>query len=1179
LEYVSLLLIAIVLAFALVKAWHRRQPAPQSQQPPETQPVAPTPAVDEPSAASDAPAAASTEPLPPASDAPVEAISAPEAPVTPVVAPVVAAAAPGPSLDERLQDIKRTLVPYGAKYAHPRELADQAAFKKAVNLLADYAVGLDTVVDYALGTDWPLACAGLATLAKRKDGKLALDRVMAKFPDLVPWAMYFALAYFLEITPRPPLGAPLVGAKDWWASVAIVPVIFRDYFVRRATLGDAPDFGGRLFSQAASPTPIIKAFLECVDHPLATTLVAQLDTSGKGDIDHTFLSSIGRFWSDQTRPKTLVEPAGWNIPLATAESTLQQSPVRSLLVSGEPLVGKTSFLQLVAESLKSSRWNVFEASGADLMAGQVWFGQLEGRVRQLVDQVTVKKRLIWYVPDLLQLARSGTHQGQSASILDQILPAITAGRLVIWTEASPTGTARLLQSRPALRNILEVIRLEPQSEANTSLLARAVVDRLADDLHITIDPSCAAVALASARQYMNAASFPGSALMLIGLTASRADPAGGRITPADVLKTLSQLTGLPISILDSNERLDLAAIRKFFARRVIGQDEAVASVIDRIAMLKAGLSDPGRPLGVFLFAGPTGTGKTELAKTTAEYLFGSVERLLRLDMSEFQTADSIAKILGDGSPYGETESLISRVRKQPFSVILLDEFEKSHPRIWDLFLQVFDDGRLTDALGQVADFRHCLIILTTNLGATSHQTSGLGFAPAPDAFTSDQVLRAISQTYRPEFQNRLDRVIVFRPLTRDLMRVILHKELKSVLERRGLKDRAWAVEWEASALEFLLERGFSPEMGARPLKRAIEQYVIAPLAATIVERRFPEGDQFVFFRSDGRAIQAEFVDPDSDARPATVSADAEALGAEALGAEAPGRPATLPSMILAPRGTPAEFAALAAEAAAIKQTLASPDWEQRKLKLSNEMTAPDFWSRPQRYESLAQLALMDRVAAAAGTADALHGRLARGSGGSPGQYSRELMARLALSIHLVKEGLKDVCEGAAVEVALAVEPAFEGAGSDGKATAAWCRQLRDMYRGWSDHRHMQIAEMPAGPAGEAPLLLIAGFGAHRVLERECGLHVLELADGHAGTGRATARVRLAITPLGDVPPARLAGAIAKAFGEAPLPSAVVRRYRGEPAPLVRSGDGSWRSGRLDAVLRGDFDLLTAADEP
>src|SRR5205807_225680 len=145
----------------------------------------------------------------------------------------------------------------------------------------------------------------------------------------------------------------------------------------------------------------------------------------------------------------------------------------------------------------------------------------------------------------------------------------------------------------------------------------------------------------------SASSFPGSALLLLRLTASRADKSGRKLTPADVLKTLSQLTGLPVSILDTNERLDLAAIRQYFARRVIGQDEAVASVIERIAMLKAGLSDPGRPIGVFLFAGPTGTGKTELAKTTAEYLFGSVERLLRLDMSELQTAESMSKILGD----------------------------------------------------------------------------------------------------------------------------------------------------------------------------------------------------------------------------------------------------------------------------------------------------------------------------------------------------------------------------------------------------------------------------------------------------------------------------------------------------------------------------------------------------
>src|SRR5207342_288163 len=217
----------------------------------------------------------------------------------------------------------------------------------------------------------------------------------------------------------------------------------------------------------------------------------------------------------------------------------------------------------------------------------------------------------------------------------------------------------------------------------------------------------------------------------------------------------------------------------------------------------------------------------------------------------------------------------------------------------------------------VADFRHCIIILTTNLGATSHRTSGLGFAPTADAFTDGQIMRAIGQTFRPEFQNRLDKVIVFRPLTRDLMREILKKELSRVLERRGLKYRDWAVEWEASAQEFLLEKGFSPDMGARPLKRAIDQYVIAPLAATIVERRFPEGEQFVFFRSDGRAIQAEFVDPDAD-----LSSGLPA-GAVEFGAHAP----SLPSMILGPRGIASEVQFLEAECASLQRSLSAPEWD------------------------------------------------------------------------------------------------------------------------------------------------------------------------------------------------------------------------------------------------------------
>ena len=189
--------------------------------------------------------------------------------------------------------------------------------------------------------------------------------------------------------------------------------------------------------------------------------------------------------------------------------------------------------------------------------------------------------------------------------------------------------------------------------------------------------------------------------------------------------------------------------------------------------------------------------------------------MIRLDMSEFQEPSSVARIVGESGEAREIDSLITRIRKQPFSVVLLDEFEKAHPRVWDLFLQVFDDGRLTDAHGNLADFRYGIIVLTSNLGATQHRAASLGFNPAGGEFSEQQILRVIGDTFRPEFINRLDRVVVFRPLSRMVMREILKKELRNVLQRRGFRNREWAVEWEESALEFLLDKGFTPDMGAQ----------------------------------------------------------------------------------------------------------------------------------------------------------------------------------------------------------------------------------------------------------------------------------------------------------------------------------------------------------------------------
>jgi ATP-dependent Clp protease ATP-binding subunit ClpC len=663
-----------------------------------------------------------------------------------------------------------------------------------------------------------------------------------------------------------------------------------------------------------------------------------------------------------------------------------------------------------------------------------------------------------------------------------------------------------------------------------------------------------------ARHYLSASAAPGNLIDLLRQTrqlVTSDTPGGRRMTRADLLATLSQMTGLPRDVLDDRQGLDRAALRSFFERRVMGQPEAVSCLVDRIVMLKAGLTDPTRPIGVFLFAGPTGTGKTEVAKTLAEFLFGASQRMIRLDMSEFQEPQSLARIVGEPGEAGETDALVNRIRKQPFSVVLLDEFEKANPRVWDLFLQVFDDARLTDANGNLADFRHSIIVLTSNLGAADHRGGSLGFTSSDGVFSEAQVMRVIGNTFRPEFVNRLDRVVVFRPLSRGVMRDILRKELADVLGRRGFRNREWAVEWEESALEFLLDRGFTRDMGARPLRRAIDQHVLAPIAATIVEHRFPEGDQFLFVRSDGKAIQVEFVDPDAAPEPAAQSGAAPAGYAE---------------IMQAPAGTEQERTFLEAGLTRFERRLGSPPWHSEKAALLEQMGRPDFWSSPRRHAVLAQIEHRDSLEAGARTAQSLLRRLSgRPARGSP----PAIVSNLAQQLYLIELALLDLDRGLWPEVYLAVEPVAGERSED--AAAAWASRIGAMYREWARKRRMRAALLgeEGGPRRSTPLVLaMAGFGAHGILAREAGLHVLEVPDADGGFDRSTARVRVVAQPA--QPPAANQGELEHALAclaGAAAPTAIVRRYREQPSPLVRDAVAGWRTGRIDDVLSGDFDLI------
>jgi ATP-dependent Clp protease ATP-binding subunit ClpB len=289
----------------------------------------------------------------------------------------------------------------------------------------------------------------------------------------------------------------------------------------------------------------------------------------------------------------------------------------------------------------------------------------------------------------------------------------------------------------------------------------------------------------------------------------------------------------------SGEREKLLHMEDNLKRRVVGQDEAVVAVSNAIRRARAGLQDPNRPMGSFLFLGPTGVGKTELARALAEFLFDDEAAMIRIDMSEYMDKHSVARLIGAPPGYvgyDEGGSLTEAVRRRPYQVVLFDEIEKAHPDVFNILLQVLDDGRLTDGQGHTVDFRNTLIILTSNLGSEA-----LARLPerADVSVAREAVMEAVRAAFRPEFLNRLDEILLFRRLSRDDMKGIVVIQLERL--KKLLADRKISIEVDSAALAFLANAGYDPIYGARPLKRVIQRELQNPLAQLILDGRIPEG--------------------------------------------------------------------------------------------------------------------------------------------------------------------------------------------------------------------------------------------------------------------------------------------------------------------------------------------------
>jgi len=356
--------------------------------------------------------------------------------------------------------------------------------------------------------------------------------------------------------------------------------------------------------------------------------------------------------------------------------------------------------------------------------------------------------------------------------------------------------------------------------------------------------------------------------------------------------------------------------------------------------------------------------------------------------------------------------------------------------------------------------------------------------------------------------------------------------------------------------------GFSPTMGARPLKRASDQHLLAPLAATLVEHRYPEGDQFLFVRSDGRSLQVEFVDPDA---PVPIAPRLDGEPALAGDSEL-----TIPRLMLQPTGAARERDALAAELQRLEQRFTDERWLAVEAELAAQMHQPDFWSRPNRTSVLSRFEVMDRVKAAAASARGLASRLERSANAS-GRYSRDLIIRLASQLFLVSHGIEDAMTDAPVEVALSVQPVLDSA-RHAEVSTRWCERLLGMYRKWAARRGMQVSEIGV-PESRLPIFVISGFGAARLLGSEAGLHVLDYEDSDDAS-RTVARVTVRPTPLTlpDSPPGQWK-VLSRLLGSGPAPAAIVRRYRVDASPIVRDMKQGWRTGRTELVFEGHFDVI------
>jgi ATP-dependent Clp protease ATP-binding subunit ClpC len=587
---------------------------------------------------------------------------------------------------------------------------------------------------------------------------------------------------------------------------------------------------------------------------------------------------------------------------------------------GEPGVGKTAIVEGLAQRIVVGDVpaplldkRLLQLDVGSLVAGTMYRGQFEERLKRVIDELKSSEAIL-FIDEVHMLVGAGS-AGSSVDAANILKPALSRGELQVIGATTFNEYRKNIESDAALeRRFQPIVVSEPTVEETVEIL-RGIRSAYEEHHRLRIDDEALEQAARLTARYVSDRFLPDKAIDLIDESASRVrmykSPAAvnakeivtnlrelrkaieaakeeeaydtveelqkqledleaqledlrtvwdrstsPRVTTEDIAEVISMWTGVPLMQLETEESARLLNMESELAGHIIGQDEAIETLSKAIRRARAGLKDPARPVGSFVFMGPTGVGKTELTKALAKFMFGSEDALIQLDMSEFMERHSVSRLVGAPPGYVGYEDagqLTEAIRRRPYSIVVFDEIEKAHTEAHNMLLQIMEEGHLSDARGQKVDFRNAIIIMTTNIGAdVIRRQSNLGFALSVDEEQQEaqaydemhkKLMEALKRTFRPEFINRLDSVIIFRMLNKADIREIVQLELDKVNQR--LEENHIRLRATDEALEFLAEEGYNPEMGARPLRRVIQRKVEDRLSDALLAREFEDGQNIL----------------------------------------------------------------------------------------------------------------------------------------------------------------------------------------------------------------------------------------------------------------------------------------------------------------------------------------------